>query len=179
MRIHFIRHAEALERSPDVNDDYRPLTCRGRTRFRRVAASLRKLDVSPDLIITSPLVRAVQTAEILAETLRFSGDLLVSPLLAASFSPPVLRDLLTAHAGRDELALVGHEPSLGLVVASLLGLDGPCAMKKGAVVTIQVCGQTNRFVALVTGGGRVITSCDKAVARLQGTTGTTRKESDR
>jgi phosphohistidine phosphatase SixA len=63
MRLHIIRHAEAIERSTDLPDEQRHLTCCGRKRFRKVAACLKKMAIAPDYILASPLVRAVQTAE--------------------------------------------------------------------------------------------------------------------
>ena len=70
LKIHLVRHAEAAERFGDTPDEHRSLTSRGRRRFRRVAAALGKLGTDPETIFTSPKVRAVQTAEILAAPLQ-------------------------------------------------------------------------------------------------------------
>jgi phosphohistidine phosphatase SixA len=94
MKLHIIRHAEALAPTPELPDELRYLTCRGRRRFRQVAAALKKLEIDPDLILTSPKARALQTAEILAEALAFSGEVQVSPLLAENFTVDSLRQLL-------------------------------------------------------------------------------------
>jgi phosphohistidine phosphatase len=137
MKLHVIRHAEAVELSATSADDYRYLSSRGRTRFRRVAETLKKCGIDPELIISSPLVRAVQSAEIVAETLRFSGELLILPLLGGSFRFSQLREFLEERGGVREPAIVGHEPELGLLVGELLGLTH-CTIKKGGVVTLNL-----------------------------------------
>src|SRR5438309_12026701 len=74
IRIYLVRHGIAVDPAEKgALDDYsRPLTARGRRRFRRLARAFARLGEPPDFIFTSPLVRAVQTAEILAGTLRAS-----------------------------------------------------------------------------------------------------------
>ncbi len=171
MKLHLIRHAEAVDLSATSVDDYRYLSCRGRTRFRRVAETLKKCGIDPEIIISTPLVRAVQSAEIVAETLRFSGELLILPLLGDGFCLSRLREFLEERGGVRELALVGHEPDLGLLVGELLGLTN-CGIKKGGVVTLNLKLQqpetVARFLWMVTGGGKLITDHDTAVTRLTG-----------
>ena len=171
MKLHIIRHAEAVDQSSAIPDDYRYLSCRGRTRFRRVADTLKKCGIDPEIIVSSPLVRAVQTADILAETLRFSGELTILPMLADSFSLPRLKEYLESMAQVRELVLVGHEPDLGLIVGELLD-HSPCILKKGGVVTLKIKIQQPEIIAsflwLVTGGGKLITNHGTALSRLTG-----------
>jgi phosphohistidine phosphatase len=171
MKLHVIRHAEAVESSPTTPDEYRYLTCRGRTRFRRVAETLKKCGIDPDIIISSPLVRAVQTAEIIAENLRFSGELLIVPFLGDGFSFSLLRDYIELKGGVRELVLVGHEPDLGRLVGELLNKSA-CTVKKGGVVTLNLKFQqpdtVARFLWMVTGGGKLITDHTMALTRLTG-----------
>jgi phosphohistidine phosphatase len=171
MKLHIVRHAEAVDQLSTIPDDYRYLTCRGRTRFRRVADTLKKCGIDPDIIVSSPLVRAVQTAEILAETIRFAGELTILPMLAGSFSLPRLKEYLESIAPVRELVMVGHEPDLGLVVGELLD-HTPCTLKKGGVVSLKIKLQqpeiATNFLWLVTGGGRLITNHDAAMARITG-----------
>ncbi len=171
MIIHLIRHAQALERSREIPDEQRCLTCRGRKRFRLVAAAIRKLDVDPEAILTSPKIRAVQTAEILAALLHFSGELLVVPALAAEFTLAALRQVIISRPCASELVFVGHEPDIGALTATLLQLKGPCTLTKGSVVTMEVTltnsGIAARLLRIVTGGGRVINAKGKALERLQ------------
>ena len=171
MKLHIIRHAEAIDQSSAIPDDYRYLTCRGRTRFRRVADTLKKCGIDPEIIVSSPLVRAVQTAEILAETIRFSGELLMLPLLADNYRLLHLKEYLESIAPVRELVIVGHEPDLGLIVGELLD-HSPCTLKKGGVVSCKIKLQqpeiAPNFLWTVTGGGKLITNHSIAMARLTG-----------
>jgi phosphohistidine phosphatase len=170
MIIHLVRHAEAVDRSPDIPEEHRFLTRRGRKRFRKVAGSIKKSPISPDLILTSPLVRAVQTAEILAEYLRFKGELQIAAQLAGGFQPQSLDQLLDSFPQVKEIALVGHEPDLGLLAQALLATDVACTLKKGGVVSFErAAGDQGKaeFIRLVTGKGKIVTSRGKALQRLQ------------
>ena len=171
MKVHLIRHAEAIDRSLDGPDAHRYLTCRGRTRFRRVASSLKKQGVEPDIILTSPLIRAVQTADILAETLRFNGDLVVWPQLASGFQLEQLRELLGRYSDLAEIVLVGHEPDLGELVRVLLDVSFSCTLKKGGMVSFALNPKEPslepEFLALVSGGGKTVVNLNKALDRLK------------
>ena len=79
MKLYFVRHAAAIARGGQVVEEHRYLTLHGRESFRLTAKKMAKRGGMPDAIITSPLVRAVQTAEILSEALAFEGKLVVSP----------------------------------------------------------------------------------------------------
>jgi phosphohistidine phosphatase len=169
MIVHFIRHAQAINRSESLADDHRFLTCRGRKRFRKVAGILRRLEIDPEYIFASPKIRAVQTADILAEKLVFSGDIIITPLLA-DFSIKALQDLLHTYPLPSEIALVGHEPDFSDVIGQLL--QKPLApLAKGAVVTVNISPKKARLTAsligIITGGGNHISDRSKAIERLQ------------
>jgi len=172
MKVHFVRHAQAIERSTELPDEHRYLTCKGRKRFRQVAACLRKMEISPDVILTSHKVRAVQTAEILCETIRHSGEVLISAGLATGPDLDTLGDLLQERPEARELVIVGHEPALGEVIAGLLRLSSPCHLGKGCVVTVKIdirpSGLTAELAGLITGGGKAIRGAAAALERLQG-----------
>lgn len=170
MIIHIVRHAEAIERSPLIPEENRFLTRRGRRRFRQAAKSLATLGMAPDIVLTSPLIRAVQTADILAERLRYKGELAVSALLAPGFRPESLEELLKTVPRAKEIVIVGHEPDLGLLSQSLLAAQEPCTLPKGGTITFKRgAGPEGEaaFIHLVTGRGRIITSRGKALDRLQ------------
>lgn len=171
MILHLIRHAQAVERSREITEEHRWLSGRGRKRFRQVAAALRKLAIEPEAILTSPKIRAVQTADILAEALRFAGEVQLVPAIAAGFDGLALRQLLVSRPAAAELVVIGHEPDCGLLVTALLRLDTPCLLSKGSVVTLEVTvtnsGLAARLLRVITGGGRVIDSKGKALERLQ------------
>jgi phosphohistidine phosphatase len=169
MIIHIVRHAEAIERTPDVPEEHRFLTRRGRRRFRKAAKSLATLGIDPDVILTSPLVRSVQTADILAEKLRYKRELIVAADLSPGFRPEGLDGLLKRYPQADEVALVGHEPDLGLVARSLFGEDSSLTLPKGGTISFKRSNDgagEPHFLQLVTGSGRIITSRSKALDRL-------------
>lgn len=137
MKLYLIRHAAAIVRSEEIVEENRYLTVRGRKSFRLTAKRMAKKGMVPDVIIASPLARALQTAEILCEALGFQGELVVSPALAPGFDQAKLRQILASFKGARGLALVGHEPDLGQVAGTLLGLTRPLLLKKGMVACLK------------------------------------------
>jgi phosphohistidine phosphatase len=118
MELYFLRHGEA--EWPDWNkpDDERPLTKRGKKEMREVAKFLDRLKVRPDLIVTSPLPRAAQTAEIAVDYLK--AKLRKDELLAPGFGMENLRTVLKRHKAQ-VLMLVGHEPDFTNIISGLTG----------------------------------------------------------
>ncbi len=137
--IYLIRHAIAEERGDKWPDDgRRPLTLDGMERMRRAAKGLARLGVQIDVILTSPLLRTRQTAEIVAAA--FDPKPHLSPI--DSLAPggtyaAVLADL-EKHKRRHHIALVGHEPGIGQLAARLTGSRQPLEFKKGAVCRIDL-----------------------------------------
>lgn len=118
MELLVIRHAIAVDRSPDVDDADRPLTGRGRRRFREVARGLAALGLGVDLVLTSPWRRARETAALLEDVTTDERE----PVLCPHLAGPPRAELLSAiaAAGVTRLAVVGHEPWLGELVAMLI-----------------------------------------------------------
>lgn len=170
MIIHCIRHAQAIKRSPDIPDERRYLTPRGRKRFRKVARVMREWEIDPDVIWTSPAVRAVQTADILCEKLRFTGELIVTPLLFP-LSLTGFHQLLMAHPHVRECVIVGHEPDLSDLMGYLLGFPVQ-TLPKGGVVSCALSpehgGGDAHPVRFVNPAGNVITSEKKIRFMLKG-----------
>jgi phosphohistidine phosphatase len=144
MRLYLVRHAEAIERSGATPDASRYLTPKGRTAFRKIARRAREAGIAPEVIFTSPLLRAVQTAEILAERLKHEGPVVVANELSPGFDDRALRSLLAGAGNLAEAAFVGHEPDLGDLAARLLSLRGDFPLRKGAVVALEVEGTAQR-----------------------------------
>jgi phosphohistidine phosphatase len=137
MKLFFVRHAEAVDRSAAMADEMRYLTSGGRGSFRKTARTMLKQGVEPSLILTSPLIRSVQTAEILADTLAFVGPLLVRTELSPGFDLQKLQEVLNEYQSADEVVIVGHEPDLSGLVTALLGLQDGFDLKKGAAVKLK------------------------------------------
>jgi phosphohistidine phosphatase len=137
--IYLVRHAIAAERGTAWPDDTkRPLTERGVSRFKDVVGGLRWLDVAIDEVITSPLVRARQTADLLADGLGGKPVVRVLEALAPGHSPSAVMAQVARLARRPRIALVGHEPGLGELAAHLLGASRPMPFRKGGVCRIDV-----------------------------------------
>ena len=137
--LYIVRHAIAAERGSDWPDDSkRPLTEEGISRFKEVVKGLRRLDVEIDEIFTSPLVRAKQTAELLAAGLNGKSPVKVLDALAPGHTSSSLMTQLARVAKRRRIAVVGHEPELGELAAHLIGAGRAVAFKKGGVCRIDL-----------------------------------------
>ncbi len=139
VRLYLIRHAIAFERDDKWPDDAkRPLTHKGIARMREVVEGLRELDVEFDLVITSPLVRAKQTADVILAGWDNAPALAVSDALVPGGTPAAVAEVLAPHTKLKNIALIGHEPSLGDLGAWLIGAKAPLAFKKGGVACIEM-----------------------------------------
>ena len=137
--LYLIRHGLAEERGEAWPDDTkRPLTEDGMARMRKAARGLARLGVALDIVLTSPLVRARQTAEIVAAGLDPRPSLVQAESLAPEGSFAAIVADLVKHARKTRIALVGHEPNIGELAARLIGSRHAIEFKKGAVCRIDV-----------------------------------------
>jgi phosphohistidine phosphatase len=143
--LYLVRHAIAAERGDEWPDDSkRPLTEAGINRFKEAVEGLAWLDVGIDEIFTSPLVRAKQTATLLAHGLGNKTSVKTLDALAPGHSPRQVMNELSRTAKRHRIALVGHEPGLGELAAHLLGSPRALPFKKGGVCHVTIQGLTSR-----------------------------------
>jgi phosphohistidine phosphatase len=133
MKIFFLRHGAADWPGWNRPDDERPLTKAGRKEVREVAEFLARLKVQIDLILTSALPRAAQTADIAAEHLKVRVR--EEKLLASEFRAGDLTRLLRKYP-EQVLMLVGHEPDFSLVIAALTG--GTVKLSKAGVALVDL-----------------------------------------
>jgi phosphohistidine phosphatase len=137
--VYLVRHGLAEARGEAWPDDTkRPLTADGMSRMRKAGRGLARLGVGLDVILTSPLVRARQTAEILAGELTPRPSLVTIDSLAPDASYAALATDLEKHARKTRIALVGHEPGIGELAARLIGSRHSIEFKKGAVCRVDV-----------------------------------------
>jgi phosphohistidine phosphatase len=140
MDLFIIRHAWAAERDDAAypDDSLRPLTAEGGSRFARMVEALVPRGLAPQLIVTSPMLRCRQTAEILAAALGKKSELIQEEELLPGGDPKHLLAATEEHAfGLDRVAWVGHAPDVGYLAAALLGLDnGWLEFKKGAIAAL-------------------------------------------
>lgn len=139
VELYIIRHGVAAARGDAYPDDgKRPLTHKGILRLKKEARALTRLGVTFDQIVTSPLVRARQTADVLAEALSPHPPVALSDALSTSGTAVAVIEDLARFARRTRIALVGHEPNLGELTARLLGARRAVEFKKGAICRIDV-----------------------------------------
>lgn len=141
MRLYLVRHASAVPSgTPGIPDDERPLTPRGERKWRRATRGLARLLKRPDALLSSPLPRAWRTAEIAAAAWGCASAAPADALAHGNFE--AWEALLAGYGPDARVALVGHEPHLSQLLASLLG-GSAAAMpfKKGGVAVVDVPGR--------------------------------------
>lgn len=137
--LYLVRHGVAEARGDAWPDDAkRPLTERGVSRFRKSARALARMGVSIDVVLTSPLIRTRQTAEILAAAFDPRPALVNVDALTPGGTHASLLTELEKHVRRGHIAIVGHEPGIGELAARLVGMRHALEFKKGAVCRIDV-----------------------------------------
>lgn len=144
IELYLVRHGVAAERGPKYPDDrLRPLMPAGVKRFASSIPGLIEIGVVVDLVLTSPLVRARDTATLLAAGLKPRPAMTEVEALAPGGRYQAVVEAIKTHSKRHRrLAIVGHEPDLGELAARLLGARGTVQFKKGAICAIDVDGAT-------------------------------------
>jgi phosphohistidine phosphatase len=135
VRVTLIRHGEAGDDAP--RDEARSLTLRGRASVTRVARALRRRGGDFTLIVSSPLVRAVQTAEIIAAAVGYGGRLVVSEALEPEARVSRTVAWLATLEG-DSVALCAHEPILSSLAGALLRVDRFPALRKAEALRLRL-----------------------------------------
>ena len=150
VELYIVRHAIAAERGSEWPDDSkRPLTERGVDRFKECVGGLRSFDVELDVIFTSPLVRAKQTAEYLSAGLPGKPPIKTADVLAPGHTPVETMEAIARDArGAPRVALVGHEPDLGELTAWLVGTKRAIPFKKGGICRLDLDSLSSRYGTL-------------------------------
>jgi phosphohistidine phosphatase len=144
MKLYFLRHGIAASREAWTGDDaLRPLTEKGRKRLDQVAAFLAAQALHVDRILSSPLLRCAQTAELVARRLELAERLDIDGRLAPGFGPAALASLVRSHGDAGALMLVGHEPDFSDTIGDLIG-GGRVVCRKGGVACVDVPDVTRR-----------------------------------
>jgi phosphohistidine phosphatase len=152
MHLYLIRHGIAVDRE-DPNcppDTERPLTPKGMKRTHVAALGLRALDVKPDAVLTSPWLRAVQTAEMFCETIGYSSKKIVrtDALKGTSTPADLLRELQSMKT--KVVLCFGHEPHLHLVIGHVLHTSAKITelKKAGLALLERILPPQGRMLAL-------------------------------
>jgi phosphohistidine phosphatase len=137
MKLYLLRHGVAYDREDwqDKDDELRPLTDDGIDDMKREARRLSQIKLKLDAIITSPLVRARDTAWLVAKALDMNVD--ENPLLKPGFNLEALDILLGQYVKFNRLMIVGHEPDFSQVIAQLVG-GGTILVRKGGLARVDI-----------------------------------------
>jgi phosphohistidine phosphatase len=138
VKCYFLRHGIAVEPDEWKGTDFeRPLTPDGRQRMEREAKAIAEVTLGIEAIVTSPLVRARQTAEIVAGALGLRDALVDDERLGVGFGLELLAPVIASQREVEALMLVGHEPSFSATVGQLVG-KARVEIKKGAVAGVEL-----------------------------------------
>jgi phosphohistidine phosphatase len=139
MQVHLLRHGIAEDGHAGLSDSERALTQEGRKKLRQVLQTAAKAGVKPTLMLTSPLKRAVQTAEIAKRVLGYQGEVLQTKTLAPGSSVEQVWDEIRTHKNELSVLLAGHNPMFEHLAGYLLGhADLKMEFKKGALLRVDI-----------------------------------------
>lgn len=139
MILYFLRHGKAGQpRAHD--DDARELTPKGMAALRAAAPLWRRLQVRPDVVISSPLRRALQTAELFVEGVGLDSRPVVDERLRPGAAWADMAESVAGHPDAKRVVLVGHEPDLSNAVAELTGAAS-VRLRKGGLAAVEFTGQ--------------------------------------
>jgi len=137
MQVYLLRHGIAEDSSAGKSDADRELTAEGRRKLRQTLRTASHAEITPTLILSSPLIRAVQSAEIAREVFQSKADILQTKALLPSATPEQAWDEVRVHRDQNELVLVGHDPLFTSLSAFLLGSpELQIDFKKGALMRV-------------------------------------------
>ncbi|QJE98208.1 phosphohistidine phosphatase SixA [Luteolibacter luteus] len=134
MELLIIRHAKAEDHGHPGGDGARALVAKGLEQSERLGRFLKRIDRRPDVVLTSPLVRARQTAETMCQAAEMPGPV-VQGWLACGMDPEAAIRELVAFSDFERVAIVGHEPDLSSLIEWLLGCSGSSVEVKKASIT--------------------------------------------
>lgn len=138
MRCYFLRHGIAAEAAEWQGTDFdRPLTDAGRERMTREAKTMAEMDLDVAVILTSPLVRARQTAAIVAKELKLRDRVLEDARLGLDFGLNRLASILEEHRDDKAIMLVGHEPGMSRTIGQVAG-GARIDFKKGSLACVNL-----------------------------------------
>ena len=139
MEIYLFRHGIAEDGQAGNSDSERSLTPEGKKKLRAVLRVAADAGMRPSLILSSPYRRALQTAQIAAEVLKYDGEVVRTRTLEPSSHPDAAWDEIRVHKDEQQILLAGHEPLFSALTAYLLGCSGlQIDFKKGGLACIEI-----------------------------------------
>ncbi len=139
MEIYILRHGIAEAGKPGQADSGRRLTAEGKEKLAKILGCARKAGVQPDVVLSSPYKRAIETAELAREYLKLDKPIIQSEVLTPMERAEKVWDEIRIHKDARQVMMVGHEPQLSSVVCYLIGTSsGRVELKKGAMARVDV-----------------------------------------
>ncbi len=141
MDIYFLRHSSAGDKKAPTpqEDEKRPLDAKGIEQSKRIGRLLATLEIKPDAFISSPLTRAVQTAELVAEQLKDGSSITLDDALRPDATYEQFQDLLRHYARQKSVVVTGHNPNLSEFLSFLISggtARSAVELKKGALAKV-------------------------------------------
>jgi phosphohistidine phosphatase len=136
--LYFLRHGRAVD-AHDSDDAARPLSPEGVELLRGAGNVWRRLNLRPQVVLSSPLARAAQTASLLCETVGLGGEPLLDPRLRPGADWPALAQAMAEHPDARRVLFVGHQPDLGRVVELLTGASS-VRLRPGSLACVEFPG---------------------------------------
>jgi phosphohistidine phosphatase len=139
MIVYFLRHASAgTRRATPQQDEKRPLDKEGVEQCADVGRLLASMDILPDLIVSSPLKRATQTASLVANEIGYEEKIQLTPAMRPAATYESFRELLRACGNAEAIMVVGHNPTISRFLSLLVtgSNDKAIEMKKGGVARV-------------------------------------------
>jgi phosphohistidine phosphatase len=139
VNLYILRHASAgTRRVNPLIDTKRPLDKEGKQQCILVGSCLNALKVQFDLVVSSPLKRALQTASLVGTETGYDGKIQISGGLSPSATVKDFEELVAGLNGHENILMVGHNPNLPVLLSSLLGPKINIRLRKGAIARIEV-----------------------------------------
>lgn len=135
MQLYFLRHSDPFPKGPKYREDHlRPLTSEGKKQAKLIAKFLQGIQF--DVILSSPYVRAEQTAQVLAD--RLGAKIKIAEELSPGFNLSKLPGLIASYKKSERVILVGHEPDLSDTVKKMVGGKAELEIRKGGLAVVEV-----------------------------------------
>jgi phosphohistidine phosphatase len=136
MNIYLIRHSDAEKSSETIKDNDRKLTKEGELKAKSCAAGWKNIIKGFDFIVSSPLIRAVETAKIISEVFEYKKDIVIDKRIACGTKSEDLIELANSLGG-EEMAFIGHEPDFSEHISRFTSISGSFVeFKKCAIAKI-------------------------------------------
>jgi phosphohistidine phosphatase len=145
MELYILRHGIAVPRgTPGYPDDDRPLTEEGVEKMKAGAKGIAQVVSGFDVIISSPLVRALDTAKITAKAAAYKNEIVITEFLIPGTPMKTLLKFLEGYKDKERVLIAGHEPQLGFIASNLIGAEDSVIMfKKGGICRIDITSLTS------------------------------------